>query len=36
MSSSEHANSKKKNVLVLGEGIAQGIYDTTLTAEKCI
>ena len=34
MSSSVHANSKTKNVLVLGEGITQGLDDTTLTAEK--
>ena len=34
MSSSVHANSKTKNILVLGEGIMQGLDDTTLTAEK--
>ena len=33
MSSSAHSNNKK-NVLVLGEGIKQEIYDTILTAEK--
>ena len=34
MSSSIHANNKTKNILVLGEGITQGLDDTTLTAEK--
>ena len=34
MSSSIHANNKTKNILVLGEGIAQGLDDTTRTAEK--
>ena len=33
MSSSIHANNKTKNVLVLGQGITQGLDDTTLTAE---
>ena len=32
--SSLHANSKTKNILILGEGITQGLDDTTLTAEK--
>ena len=27
---------RKKDVLVLGEGPTQGLYGTTLTAEKCI
>ena len=34
MSSSAHANIKTKNILVLDEGITQGLDDTTLTAEK--
>ena len=34
MSSSAHINNKRKNVLILGEGITQGLDDTTLTAEK--
>ena len=34
MSSSVHANNKTKSILVLGEGIAEGIDDGTLTAEK--
>ena len=34
ISSFVHANNKTKNILVLGEGITQGLYDTTLTAEK--
>ena len=34
MSSSTHANNKKNNALILGRGITQGMYDTTLTAEK--
>ena len=34
MTSSVHANSKIKNILVLDEGIAQGLDDTRLTAEK--
>ena len=33
MSSSVHANNKTKNILILGEGITQGLDDTTLTAE---
>ena len=32
MSSSVHANNKKRNILVLGEGITQGLDDTTPTA----
>ena len=34
MSSSAHANNKTKNIIILGEGIKQGLNDTTLTAEK--
>ena len=34
MSSSVHANNKTKNILILGEGITQGLDDTTLTAER--
>ena len=34
MSSSVHANSKTINILVLGEGVTEGLDDTTLTAEK--
>ena len=33
MSSSVYSNNKK-NILVLGEGIRQGLDDTTLIAEK--
>ena len=34
MSSSANANNKTKNVLVIGEGITQGLDNTILTAEK--
>ena len=34
MSHSVHASNKTKNILILGEGITQGLDDTTLTAEK--
>ena len=34
MSSSVHANNKTKNILILGEGLTQGLDDTILTAEK--
>ena len=34
MSSSVHADSKKKDTLILGEGPPQGLDGTTLTAEK--
>ena len=34
MSHSVHDNSKTKNILILGEGITQGLDDTTITAEK--
>ena len=33
MTNSIHANSKTKHILVLGEGITQGLDDTTLTSE---
>ena len=36
MSSSVHANIKTKRVLILGEGFAQVLEDTTLYAENCI
>ena len=36
MSSSVHANNKTKDILVLGEGLTQGLDDTTATAEKNI
>ena len=36
MSSSEHVDSKGKDSLNLGEGLTQGLDDTTLTGEtKC-
>ena len=34
MSSFIHADNKKKDILFLGEGPAQGLNNTTLTAEK--
>ena len=34
MSSSVYANNKTKNILILGEGITQGLDDTTQAAEK--
>ena len=34
MSSSVHADSKKKDILILGKVPTQGLDDTTLTAEK--
>ena len=34
MSSSVHANNKKKDILIICEGPTQGLYGTTLTAEK--
>ena len=34
MSSSVHADNKKKFILILGEGPTQGLGDTKLTAEK--
>ena len=33
MGSSVHVDNKKKDILILGEGPAQGLDDTTLTAE---
>ena len=33
MSSSEHVDNKGKDILILDEGPAQGLYDTILTAE---
>ena len=35
MSSSDHFDNKKKNILVLGKGPTQGL-EHTLTAKKCI
>ena len=34
MSSSIHANNKIKNILVLGRDFTQGLYNTTIYAEK--
>ena len=34
MSSSVHVDSKKKGILILGEGPTQGLHGTSLTAEK--
>ena len=34
MTNSIHANNKTKNILVLGEGITQGLENTLLTAEE--
>ena len=34
MSSSVHANNKTKNILVLGKDFTQGLYNTTIYAEK--
>ena len=34
MSSTVYVDSKKKDILILGECLTQGLYDTTLTAEK--
>ena len=33
MSSSVHVDNKNKNILILGEGPTQGLYDTTLKKE---
>ena len=33
MSSSVHIDNKNKNILILGEGLIQGLDDTTVTAE---
>ena len=34
MSSSVHVYNKEKDILILGKGPTQGLYGTTLTAEK--
>ena len=34
MSSSVHVDNNKKDILILGEGLAQGLDDKTLTSEK--
>ena len=34
MSHSVHVDNKKKDILILGKGPAQGLDDTTLTSEK--
>ena len=34
MSFSVHVDSKKKGILIIGEGFTEGLEDTTLTAEK--
>ena len=34
MSSSIHATNRANNIYVMGEGLVQGIHDTTLYAEK--
>ena len=34
MSSSEHVDNKKKDILILGDGPPQGLDDKKLTAEK--
>ena len=34
ISSSMHIDNKKKDILILGEGLTQGVEGTTLTAEK--
>ena len=34
MSSSIHATNRTNNIYVMGEGLVQGIHDTTLYAEK--
>ena len=36
MSSSAHVDNKGKDILILGEGLTQGLDDTTLTAEANI
>ena len=33
MTSSVHVDDKEKNILILGEGLTQGLDDTTLTAK---
>ena len=34
MSSSVHVDNKKKDILILGKGLTEGLDDTTLTAEE--
>ena len=34
MSSSVHVHNKKRDILILGEGLRQRLVDATLTAEK--
>ena len=34
MSFSVHTNDKKKNILIIGKGITQGLDDRTLTTEE--
>ena len=34
MSSSMHIDNKQKYIVILGEGLTQGLDDTTLTAKK--
>ena len=34
MTNSKHANNKTKDVIILGDGLIQKIYDTTNFAEK--
>ena len=34
MSSSVHVDNKKKDILILGEGLTQGLDDTALTVGK--
>ena len=36
VSSSAHIDNKENNILILGEGPTQGLYDITLTAKKNI
>ena len=33
MSSSVHTDNKVNDILILGKGLTQALYDTTLTAE---
>ena len=36
MTSFRHANSRRKNIRILGEEFSEGLDDTTLYTEKCI
>ena len=36
MSSSMHIDNKQKDIAILGEGLTQGLDDTTLTAKKIV